>query len=335
MKRTVLAATIALALAISGYSQSLEGFSSAFSGFTSDMAGSLAVNSTIGSNWSDAYVGGFPHFGVGITTGAAFASADSAKGLFDAMGGSGLPDALKTLGVPIPAAVATFKIGLPFLPIDIGIKGGYIPANVGASLKSATGVSADYQNIGIMVRYALVKQNILLPNISIGAAYNYQQGSITAPSGIGPQTFSVISDQAGGTSHVTASDPALALGWTSNTFDFSAQISKLLLFIVPYAGVGYTIGSSKVTGGVSSAVISDYSGSYGSGISGLNSFFSANGGPSIGDQGFTYSTTNNTPVFRVYGGLSLRIIIIDFDTQVMYVPVSKSLGAALTARVQL
>ena len=44
----------------------------------------------------------------------------------------------------------------------------------------------------------------------------------------------------------------LALGWTSNTFDFTAQVSKLLLFIVPYVGAGYTIGNSSVTGGLDS-----------------------------------------------------------------------------------
>jgi hypothetical protein len=342
MKRSIAIMAIALTAAAGAYSQipSLEGFQTAFSGFTGDMAGSLALNSTIGSNWSDAYVGGFPHLGVGVTTGAAFASAASAKDLFDAMGASGLPDALKTLGVPIPAAVATLKIGLPFLPLDIGIKGGYIPSSLGDRLKSASGVGIDYSNIGIQVRYALVKQNLLLPNISIGASYNYQQGKVTAPTNIGAKDFNVTTyvGSTPTTTLISASDPALALGWKSNIFDVTAQVSKLLLFLVPYAGVGYSMGSSSVTGGVSSAVTTDYHGTPGGSngsISDLNAYFAQYGGPTIDNQGFTYSATANKPVLRVYGGISLRIIILDIDTQAMYVPATKALGASVTARLQL
>ncbi len=329
MKRSIAALAIALLVSAAAYSQvSLEGFQSAFDSFTGDMAGSLAVNSTIGSNWSDAYVGKFPHFGVGATVGAAFMNADGATSLFSAMGAE-LPSVLDKLGVPIPAALATLKIGIPFLPIDVGLKGGYIPPSVGKELESSTGVSAGYTNVGIQVRYALVKQNILLPNVSIGASYNYQKGSIKAPSGIGSQSFDVTTDQ--GTRTITASDPQLALGWTSNTVDFTAQVSKQLLFIVPYAGAGFTVGKSNVTGGVSSTMSTSYVG----GISALNQWLSENDGPELTDQGFTYSAAATDPVFRLYGGLSLRIIVLDIDTQVMYVPATKALGLSATARVQI
>jgi hypothetical protein len=336
MNRLAAAAAITLIGSVGAYSQvlSLEGFQSSFEGFAGDLAGALAVNSTIGSNWSDAYIGHFPNFGVGATVGAAFVNVDSASSLFDAMGATELPSALKTLGIPIPAVVATAKIGIPFLPIDVGIKGGYIPSSVGENLKSSTGVSLDYKNIGLQVRYALVKQNLLLPNVSIGASYNHQEGSIIAPSKIGPQTFNVTTDQ--GATSISASDPELALGWTSNVFNFTLQVSKQLLFIVPYAGAGYTVGKSSVTGGVSSKMSSNYSSpTYGDGITGLNSFLSSNGGPELTDQGFTYSASSSDPVLRVYGGLSLRIIVLDIDTQVMYVPDTKALGLSATARIQL
>jgi len=327
MKRSIALVAIALTTAASAYSQAtLQGFQNAFSSFTGDMASSLAVNSTIGSNWSDAYVGGFPHFGVGIASGAAFTAADGVKPLFDALGQT-LPSGLDKLGLPFPAIGATFKIGLPFLPLDIGIKGGYIPPSVGASLKSLTGVTLDYKNIGIQLRYALVKQNILFPNVSIGAAYNYQQGSVKAPTGIPSQSLSYLAY------NVTLASPDLNLGWTSNTFDFTAQVSKLLLFIVPYAGLGYSVGSSTVTGGLDSTITTNYP----TGLAGLASYIQSLGGtaPDFGATGFAYSSTSTTPVFRLYGGFSLRIIILDFDTQVMYVPSTKALGASLTTRVQL
>ena len=252
MKRSIAISAIALTAALAGYSQSaptLQGFQSAFSNFAGDMAGSLAVNSTIGSNWSDAYVGGFPNFGVGVTLGAAFVNVNGASALFDALAPGSLPSAFKGLGIPIPATIATLKIGIPFLPMDIGIKGGYIPASLGSSLNGLTGVSVNYANIGIQVRYALVKQNILLPNVSLGAAYNYQKGGLTAPTGLPGQT---LNDGSGDS--ITMSSPNLDLSWTSNTVDLTAQVSKQLLFLIPYLGAGYTFGTSSVTGGLDSNI---------------------------------------------------------------------------------
>jgi len=327
MKRSITIACILL-LAVSGaFAQQLEDFETAFQDFAGDMAATLAVNSTIGSNWSDAYIGGFPHFGAGLAVGAAFVNADSAKTIFDALDLT-LPAELESLGVPIPAAVATAKIGIPFLPIDVGVKAGYIPASVGEAINASSGMSVDYTNIGIQVRYAVIKQNVILPNISIGASYNYQKGSLKAPSGIGPQTFTIATNE--GDTEIYVSDPEVSLGWSSNVFDVTLQASKKFLFIIPYLGAGYTFGSSKVDGGIASTVGTNYS----TDITGLNAWSAANGGPTISDQGFTYTVDATKPVFRVYGGLSLRILV-DLDLQAMYVPATKSLGASATLRFQL
>jgi len=331
MRRSIILISILAFLSVGAFAQvDLSEFQSAFEGFADDMAGTLAVNSTIGSNWSDAYIGGFPHFGAGLAAGAAFASADSAKALFSAMGGS-LPSALDSLGIPIPAAVVTAKIGIPFLPIDIGVKGGYIPPSVGQAINASSGMSVDYTNIGIQVRYAVLKQNVVLPNISIGLSYNYQKGSITAPSGIGSQQFTTITDQGPTTpTTIDVSDPQISLAWSSNVFDVTLQVSKKQLFVIPYLGAGYTFGTSTVDGGIASTVTTNYPG----GIEALNAYFASVGGPTISDQGFTYSTDATSPVFRVYGGLSLRILI-DLDLQAMYVPATMSLGASATVRFQL
>jgi hypothetical protein len=328
MKRSV-AAAIALALGLSAYAQMpvVEDFGKSFTDFAGDLAGSLAVNSTIGSNWSDAYVGGFPHFGVGFAMGAAFTGKGSSA-LFDTMGVQ-VPSAFKSFGVPIPAVIGTFKIGIPFLPIDVGIKGGFIPSSVGAKLDSLTGVSVDYKNIGLQVRYALVKQNLVMPNVSIGAAYYYQKGSVAAPTGVGAKNFSITTDQ--GATTIGASDPKLALGWTSNVFDFTAQVSKQFLVFVPYLGAGLSMGKSTVTGGVSSDLTTDYPG----GVGALNNFLATVGGPNVDTVGFTYTTSSNKPVIRLYGGLSFRLLILDFDLQALYVPAVPSLGASLTTRVQI
>jgi hypothetical protein len=327
MKRSIAALAIAVTLAFAANAQSLDDFKTAFTGFAGDLASTLAVDSTIGANWSDAYIGKFPHFGVGFSVGAAFAPADSATALFTSMNQT-FPSALSKIGIPIPAAVGTLKIGIPFLPMDVGIKGGFIPASVGKSLMDSYKVDADYTNFGLQVRYALVKQTLLLPNVSVGAAYNYQKGSIKSSLGTGGKSYTI--DTGGKSTTISATDPELALGWKSNTIDLTAQVSKKLLFIVPYLGAGCSFGKSSVTGGVESTISTDYPG----GIEALNGFLATIGGPTLTNQGLTYTASEGSPIFRVYGGLSLRIIILDLDVQAMYVTASKSLGATLTTRIQ-
>jgi hypothetical protein len=330
MKRFFAVMAIAAIVSLGAYSQtSLAAFQSGFESFAGDMAGSLAVNSTIGANWSDAYIGGFPHLGVGLTGGAAFVSSSGTKSLFDAMG-QPVPSALSKVGVPIPAAVATLKIGIPFLPMDLGVKAGYIPQSVGKNLIS--GGNVDYTNAGLQLRYDLVKQNLLLPNVSIGAAYNYQKGSVKAPSGIGSQNLTYGSGPSLYT--VTMSNPDLNLGWTSNTVDFTAQVSKKLLFVfVPYAGAGLTMGKSSVTGGLDSNItVKDSSGN----PVPVSTLIAAMGSaaPDFSNTGFSYTANESKPIFRVYGGLSFRLIILDIDAQAMYVPSQKALGGSITGRVQ-
>jgi hypothetical protein len=252
------------------------------------------------------------------------------------MGGS-LPAELESLGVPIPAAVATAKIGIPFLPIDVGLKAGMIPESVGKAINASSGMTVDYKNIGVQARYAVIKQNIVLPNLSIGAAYNHQEGSITAPMNApgANATYDVTipSGPSAGTYQIYAGSPEASLAWTSDTFDFTAQVSKQLLFFIPYIGGGLTIGKSAVTGGVEATVSTNFGSND---LEGLKDAIEAAGGtaPDLGSTGVSFAKDATSPVFRVYGGFSLRILL-DLDVQAMYVPATKALGGSVTLRIQL
>ena len=74
------------------------------------------------------------------------------------------------------------------LPFDIGLKAMMLTPEMTASL-DAMGFSFDYSLLGGNVRYALVKQNLLLPDVSIGAGYNRLSGAISMPLGIAGQSF--------------------------------------------------------------------------------------------------------------------------------------------------
>ena len=131
---------------------------------------------------------------------------------------------------------------------------------------------------------------------------------------------------------VIITSPDLKLGWTSNIVDFTLQTSKKFLFLIPYLGAGLSVGSSSVTGGVESSITTTYTG----GLEQLRADIIAAGGtpPDFSATGFSYTSNVATPVFRVYGGLSLRILV-DLDLQAMYVPATKSLGASATLRFQI
>ncbi|GAB1484410.1 hypothetical protein MASR2M78_32280 [Treponema sp.] len=89
------------------------------------LATSLPFNSTIGLNWSDAYIGQIialpPHFGVGIVGGATTIDAKDITSVLTDLGYaeiSGLGDVL-----PIPAMAVEGRIGGFILPFDHGLRG--------------------------------------------------------------------------------------------------------------------------------------------------------------------------------------------------------------------
>jgi len=324
MKRLAIAFALAGLLGLSAFGQTLDQFKTAVSDFANAMAGTIALTSSTGSIWSDSTVGSFPNFGVGLSVGTAFTGSDAADKIFTALG-QATPDAFKARGIPIPAMAATFKIGLPFIPADIGIKGMIIPQGVADSLKNLYNVSAQYSSIGAEFRYKVVKERFWVPAVTLGAGLNYQSGTLVY--------------QASGTNQLTYpgytiayTNPAVKLGWTSLTFDSNVQVSKDILIFTPYAGVGLTFGKSTVDGGVDSTITVTGPG----GLSGLESALAAAGQPDpfAGQTGFMYTATSTTPYVRLYGGVSLNILLV-LDLQVMYVPATKALGGALTARIQL
>jgi len=335
MKRFAVVLSILAIVAGASWAQSFDAFQSAFETFSGQMASSLAVNSTVGFTWSDASIGNFPHFGAGLNVGAAFTGEGTASPLFAALGKTA-PAELDQFGVPIPAVVASAKIGLPFLGMDIGVKGGIIWPELGDSLQASTGVSAEYKNLGAQLRLPILKDEGFIPAVSLGFGASYQQGRIKTSVGAGDTTIIDNESINGHSWTVVAKDPLLDLGWESIIYDGSLQVSKRILgFLTPYAGVGYSFGSSTVTGGVASDLTFTRDGSS-SDYATLADDFAALGGtaPALSATGFTYTTTNEDPVLRLYGGLSVKLLVV-LDLGVMYVPATGNFGASAMLRFQL
>jgi len=310
----------------------LDTFKDSFDTFSTEFAKSVPMNSTIGLNWSDAYIGQLlavpPHFGVGVTTGVTTIPGSVFTDLVDDLGvdTSGGVEDLSAFGVPIPGYAVDARVGGFILPFDVGVKVGLIP-----SIKLGD-VEAEYTNVGFDVRYAVLDGGIL-PKLSVGVGYNYLNGRISTPLGIGATEITSVSADTNGdgtpeTYTLVMDDPDLDFGWQANVFDFKVQASKSFLIIEPHIGLGAAVGSASTTTGLSTdvsvqggAVTVDQIGK----VAGID----------IADDGLTLETDVNTFSFRAFGGASLNLTVFRLDLGLMYNLTSGSLGGTFGARFQL
>jgi hypothetical protein len=317
--------------AFGAWAQELAAFQDGFETFAGQMAPTLSYNATIGNNWSDAYIGNFPHFGVGVAVGATMIPVASLSDLFASIADDlSIPAELANLGLPIPAAALSAKLGGFILPFDIGLKGMILPESVTSSLLSA-GISADYTLLGGNLRFGIIKSNLLLPDVSIGLGYNRLDGSISMPLGIEGQSFTF------GTHTLAVTDPTLQFDWGTDSFDLTLQVSKKILFLEPYVGAGYSLGKSSVKGGIASELLYDGVAITEDNLDAIKTALTAAEieVPDLSADGFMFGAENTDPVLRVYGGLTFSILVIKFDTMLMYVPANQSLGLTSMIRVQL
>jgi len=340
MKRIVLICMMALAAAGAWAQDSLTAFKAGFESFAADMAATLSYNATIGNDWSDAYIGQLPRFGVGLAVGFTAVPAESLKAFFNSIDET-MPTELEKIGLPIPAAALSAKIGGIILPFDLGVKAMVLPPEATGAL-SAQGIAADYKLFGGNVRVGLIKEGLLLPDLSFGAGYNRLMGSVNVPLDIPDQSYTFT---AGTNRSLRVSDPDLQLDWTTDSFDFTLQVSKKVLFLRPFAGLGYSMGTSTVGGGLAAKMYYDNDTSSlgdevlvtSAEVAAIKQALADAGQPvpEISADGFLFSATNADPVLRLYGGLSLNLFFLNLDLQGIYVPKTKGLGANAMIRVQL
>lgn len=299
------------------------------------LAKALPFNSTIGLNWSDAYIGQLisipPHFGVGIVGG--FTNLEAA-GLLDLMNdlGAGIDKDVFGDQFPLPALAAEGRIGGFMLPFDLGLKIGFIPESAQDILKETMdGLVIDYLLIGGDIRYALLKGNILLPTVSVGLGVNYLSG------GVGMTIQDEQSFTLPDNSTIEASKPELGFQWESTTIDLKAQVSKSFLLFTPYLGVGAAYGSSTTGYYLKSTI--RYNGQE------VGDDEIAAIKKSLEDAGITPPDVKNTGIvssydvsgwaLRTFGGLSLNFLVAKLDITGLYNLSDGNYGFSIGMRVQL
>ena len=190
-------------------------FDTAFSDFATGVAGSLPMNAQVGLNWSPAYIGKFPHFGIGSTLGFSTIPYSAMKPVLDRFNIT-IPsnmEFLQTLGIPFPAWAIDARLGGFVLPFDIGLKFGFIPEALKDKLVNFT---LDYLMIGGDVRYQLVKERFIVPAISVGLGYTYLRGGVGIPDLMsGAQTYYLPPPFA--LNYLTVTSPSVNFHWQTHT----------------------------------------------------------------------------------------------------------------------
>jgi hypothetical protein len=313
-----------------------EDFSEGFIGFAEGLAEELPFNTMIGLNWSDAYIGNLPHFGVGITIGATLIPVDTFSKAFEPLGVDFATEFgdIGSLGFPLPAAVLDARIGGVFLPFDVGFKIGYLPEE--AKVLLPDNMNLEYLMVGGDIRYAILQEKGLIPEVSVGLGYTYFRGDITVLGVLGGNQDIANIEDAGGPHTLTLQDPDVNLNWQASVIDVKIQVSKSILLLTPFIGMGISYGTSSAGGGLQSDVLFDGSPITQAQIEGVEQYYKAQGEPipDLSATGITVASEAKGWAYRAFGGVSLNIFLLRINLNAMYNITSGAIGASFNTTIQ-
>jgi hypothetical protein len=332
MKHGTKALGLALGLVLSGaaplFPRNLVDLQEAAGNFSEALAQSLPFNAATGLNWADAYVGMFlpsfpPHFGAGIALGYATMDFEAFDGLLNQFGLS-VPRGFDLGQMAFPMYVAEARIGGFILPFDAGLKFGAFE-HLGNS--SAT---VDYLLAGGEVRYAIIdgKDNILLPNVSLGAGLNYLSGSFS-----GSKSSLNLPFASGASDTIRLSNLQVALQWETLALDFKAQVSKSFLILTPYIGLG----ASHAWSSAGYRVEADFPALTDAQKTAISDTLKNSGLADIDFAGKEFSTIFEETgwSFRAFGGLSVNLALFRLDLTGLFNFFDGNYGVTLGARFQI
>ncbi len=336
----VAAALIAIAVPLSAQLTNYEDFADGFVAFAESIAYELPFNTTLGLNWADAYIGKLPHFGIGVTLGATLVPFNTFNDAMQPLGvdlEAEVGDELSAFGFPLPGAVLDARLGGIFLPFDIGFKIGYIPEEAKGFLPP--NMNLDYLMIGGDIRYAIIEEKGLLPDVSIGIGYTYMRGSVGIQGILGgnQQIEEVRYGPGPGDVYVLElEDPDVFLDWQASSFDLKVQVSKNLLILTPFFGVGAAYGESTAGGGLQSDVLIGGVPITDAQIEQIKEYYDTIGVPipDLSTKGLIITSDAKGWAYRVFGGIGLNIFLLRLNLNGMYNLTTGAIGASINGSIQ-
>ena len=319
-------------------SPDLDKYKSGIATFAEDLASVLPMNSTVGLNWNDAYIGEIaqisPHFGIGLTTGFTTLPYKRIKALVeDAMGGDpeDIPRAIQKTGIPIPAAAIDARICGFLLPFDLGIKLGFFNFD-------AADLKIDYLLVGADVRYCVLEQATFIPKISVGTGFNFMKSKVTMGKALGdgisidiPAAYSGLVPGLAGISSLDLTSPDLYLDTQTKVVDFKAQASWKALIFEPSIGLGVSYGISEVSAGAESRLYKN--GSTPLSTTEIDALSVL--GFDVDETSLGFTKKVKAFSYRLFGGIGLNLAVIRLDLGLMYGMNSGSWGATFGGRIQM
>lgn len=315
---------------------SLEDLTDVVDGFSSSISKALPFNSTMGLNWSDAYIGKLigvpPHFGIGLSFGATSMKIGSISGLANMLGIE-MPANLP-LGFPLPGYTVEARIGGFILPFDVGIKFGYMnmhTASVPVVNSLGMDVAIKYQLMGADIRYAIIDSKVMPIKLSVGAGINRLEGGLSTTVKNMGKEFSFDNPVTESESTLSFSDPDLGLLWETTCVELKVHVSFPILIVTPYAGLGASWAWSKAGYRVKTDIEVDgkpitddvYDAIKELGVTGI----SQNGFESMQDvESFN---------LRFFAGISFNLAMIRIDITGMYNILDTGFGVTFGLRFQL
>ena len=321
-----------LGLSFSAYAQmpDLKDLQKGVANFSEDLAKSLPFNSSMGLNWSDAYIGKFfpslpPHFGVGMSFGFTTMKLASIETL---AGYLGYKIPFDMTRMPLPAYTVEGRMGGILLPFDVGFKFGYLPP-VGLW---GSDTNMDYLLVGGDIRYVVLDKAIL-PKISVGMGINYLKGGIGAKVGKSME----LTYYDGGSQTIALEKPELILKWDTVSLDFKTQVSKSFLIITPYLGLGMSYAWSSAGYSVDTKVSHNGNPIEQPDIDTIKAYLRQAGleDMDVDSSGISSIIKNSAFSFRLFGGLSLNLTAFRVDLTGLYSFRDSNIGASLGFRFQL
>jgi hypothetical protein len=314
-----LAVFLGLCLAVSGFTQTtdeLQALQDNIKNFSQKLASSLALNSGLGLNWSDAYIGQVfpsmpPHFGVGVSGGFTTINLDSVERLLGSFQ-LDVPADLRLGQMINPGYTVEGRVGGLFLPFDVGFKAGVLPPLAFGDIK------LKYILIGGDLRYAVL-EGPALPTVSVGLGLNYLEQGIDYHKD-GTISFKYQDRD------LNLDDPSTSLGWEAYSLDFKAQISKSFLLITPYLGLGASYTWSRAGYSVTISNTLDQT---------VRQELKDKYNIDARADGIEYYRDDLAFGFRAFGGLSLNIFVIKLDLTGLYSFLDNNYGLSLGLRFQL
>lgn len=345
MKRILLILGLILAFSAGAWTQAyfpnFSDFSAIFQGFADQVATSLPATASIES-WSHAYIGQFPHFGVGVTAGGVFLPYAIVQDTLTSLNVTLPPEAqfLQKYGLPFPAVAISGRLGGFFFPFDLGFRVGFIP-EAAKDLLGTIGV--DYLLVGGDMRIPILQDHGFIPALSIGGGYTYLRGGVSVPDVTGSGNYDIDLFQlfGSGTHILQLTAPDVAFTWQTHTFTVKLQLSKNLLLFTPHLGLGAAYGISQAGGGLETSVLYDQGSGFAAitaaDIAAIQDAFTSYGQtpPDLSAQGVLVSAAASGFSFWAYGGVAVNLFFIKVDLSAMYNLLSHAYGGSVNVRLQL